>query len=135
MSNWAKTGEAYFGDSFDRKITLGPGELSFSANNCVIDQDALSSIVGYDSANTYAMATSYEKPISIGYCGDISAKADSVSALQVDISARVDQLEEKLDTVMARIDELKQSVSRTSRLRSLLRTLHYNSEVESGANF
>lgn len=128
MDSWKKTNEAYFGDSFDRSITLGPGTISFAVNNCNMNTDTLAKVSGYCDNYTVASAD----------CALTSDTADFTIAKGVkDISgisiSSVDTLSDRLNELNARIDDLKQNFvpkKGANKLRSALYTLQYKREVE-----
>lgn len=127
MEKHIRTGEAWFGDSFDRNIALGPGELSFIANNC--NMDALTSLAGYNGGSTYAITADCANGLdSTGYA---LAKGSSNEDI-VSIKA-VDTLSDRLNTVVAQVDALKQNFvpkKGVYELRSALKTLKYKREIE-----
>ena len=119
MATWQKTGTAWFGDTFNRDMTLCNAEIAYDTaldSNCTsvkainwngsdsttatltcnaatIDQDVLNSICGW---NSYAMK-------------------DNLYELQ----EQINNLKKKLETK-----------KENSELRSALKTLHYKREVE-----
>lgn len=129
MAQHIKTGEAWFGDSFDRSISLGPGELSITANNCSINTDALSALTGYCDKYTVASA---DCSIATNCTGYAVAKGIQVDD-NISIISSVDTLSNKLNELSARIDDLKQNFvpkKGANKLRSALKTLQYKREVE-----
>lgn len=128
MAQHIKTGEAWFGDSFDRSISLGPGELSFTANNCSINTDALSALTGYCDKYTVASADCSIGTDCTGYAIAKGIQCDN----SISINA-VDTLSDRLNELSARIDDLKQNFmpkKGANKLRSALKTLQYTREVE-----
>lgn len=124
MAQHIKTGEAWFGDSFDRGISLGPGELNFTVNNCNINTDALAELTG--CCNNYAVASA-----DCAIATDCAAYA--VADNSICISNSVDTLSDKLNELSARIDDLKQNFvpkKGVNKLRLALKTLQYKREVE-----
>ena len=127
MANHIRTGEAWFGDSFDRNIALGSGELSFTANNCTMD--SFTPLVGYCDSGTYTMTADCAKGSdSTTYA---LANCENIKGI-VGIEA-VDSLTDRLDAVVAQVDALKQNFvpkKGAYELRSALKTLRYKREVE-----
>lgn len=128
MADHIRTGEAWFGDSFDRNIALGPGELSFTVNNCAVNADVLKELTGYCNSGTYAMIADCTKGLdSTAYT---LANCDSIKGM-VGINA-VDSLKDRLDVVVAQVDALKQNfVPKTGayELRSALKDLYYRHDA------
>lgn len=125
MASHIRTGEAWFGDSFDRNIALGPGELSFTVNNCAAT-DALKELTGYNDSGTYTITA--DCAASTAYT---LANCDNIKGV-VSINA-VDSLTDRLDAVVAQVDALKQNFvpkKGAYELRSALKTLRYKREVE-----
>lgn len=129
MTNHIRTGEAWFGDSFDRNIALGPGELSFTAAACSMDMDTLNELIGYSNNGVYTITADCAKGLdSTAYA---LANCDNSKNI-VSISA-IDTLSDKLDAVMAQVDALKQNFvpkKGECKLRSALKTLSYKREIE-----
>lgn len=131
MAQHIKTGEAWFGDSFDRSISLGPGELSFTVNNCNINTDALSALTGYCDSDSYTVASA-DCSIATDCTGYAVAKGIQVDD-NISIISSVDTLSNRLNELSARIDDLKQNFvpkKDANKLRSALKTLQYKREVE-----
>lgn len=128
MADHIRTGEAWFGDSFDRNIALGPGELSFTVNNCAVT-DAWKELAGYCDSGTYTITADCAKGLdSTAYA---LAKCDNSKDI-VSINA-VNSLTDRLDAVVAQVDALKQNFvpkKGAHELRSALKTLNYKREVE-----
>lgn len=122
-----KTNEAWFGDSFDRGTLKAyipaTGELCFSANNCSINSDTLSELIGYVTAADCAIGSD-----STAYT---VAKGGNSHAEGITISA-VDSLSDQLDAIKARLSVLEENISikKKSDIRSDLKTLNYKREVE-----
>lgn len=128
MAQHIKTGEAWFGDSFDRSISLGPGELSITANNCSINTDVLSALTDYCDKYTVTSADCSIATDCSGYAVTKGIK-DNYS-ISID---SVDTLSDRLNELNARIDDLKQNFvpkKGANKLRSALKTLQYKREVE-----
>ena len=129
MASHIRTGEAWFGDSFDRSIALGPGELSFTVNNCAVNADALKELTGYNDSGIYTITADCAKGLdSTAYA---LASCDNINGI-AGISA-VDSLTDRLDAVVAQVDALKQNFvpkKGAYELRSALKTLRYKREVE-----
>ena len=128
MAQHIKTGEAWFGDSFDRSISLGPGELNFIANNCNLNTDTLTELTGY--CNNYTV-TGADLAIASDCTGYAITKGIQDN-YNISISS-VDTLSDRLNELSARIDDLKQNFvpkKGANKLRSALKTLQYKREVE-----
>lgn len=128
MAQHIKTGEAWFGDSFDRGISLGPGELSFTVNNCNINTDTLAELTGYCNNYTAASADCSITSNCTGYAVAKGVECDNSICI-----SSVDTLSDRLDVLRARIDDLEQNFvpkKGINKLRSALKTLQYKREVE-----
>lgn len=126
MADHIRTGEAWFGDSFDR---LGPGELSFTVNNCAVNVYALKELTGYCDSGIYTMTADCAK----GLNSTAYALASCENSKDIVSINAVDTLSDRLDVVVAQVDALKQNFvpkKGTCELRSALKTLKYKREVE-----
>ena len=112
MATMKKTNEAWFGDTFNRDVTLCYATEDESNYNTILKSLAMSSpqIIDKDA------------------CGEVTftiAKNASVN--------QVDSLSDKIRDIQAQIHDLRKSLEtkkENSELRSALKTLHYKREVE-----
>lgn len=128
MNSWKKTNEAYFGDSFNRSISLGPDGVSFTVNNCNINTDTLATVSGYCDNYTVASADC----ALTSDCADFAIAKDVQGISGISISS-VDTLSDRLNELSAQIDDLKQNFvpkKGANKLRQALYTLQYKREVE-----
>ena len=129
MASHIRTGEAWFGDSFDRNIVLGPGELNFTTAACSMDMDTLSKLTGYCNNDTYTITADCAN----GSDSTVYALAKGSSNENIVSITAVDTLSDRLDAIMAQVDALKQNFvpkKGAYELRSALKTLSYKREVE-----
>lgn len=117
MATWEKTGTAWFGDTFNRDMTLCSTEIAYDAaldSNCT----SVKAINwnGSDSATVTCNTAAIDRDVLDSICGyNNYATKDSLYELQVQIN----DLKKKIETK-----------KECSELRSALKTLHYKREVE-----
>lgn len=118
MNTWKKTNEAWFGDTFDRGITLCNGELAYDT---ALNSDCTAiKAIGLDNNNAVTLA-----------CNDMVVGKGSNYAISA--NANVDTMRDRFNELQAQIDDLKKKLENkkeNSELRSALKTLHYRREVE-----
>ena len=121
MAEWKKTNEAYFGDSFNRDSVLAcydAGSSDYSLTSKGISwNDCISTAA---SCNNIA----FTKSELDGLCSYDNALV---------MNASIDTVNDKFTDLQAQINDLKKKLEpkkECSELRSALKTLHYNREVE-----
>ena len=125
MATMKRTNEAWFGDTFDRGVTLCYATEDDSNYNTILKSLAMSSpqIIDKDSCG------------EVTFTCDLANAADSIGyAIAKNASVnQVESLSDKIRDIQAQINDLRKSLEtkkENSELRSALKTLHYKREVE-----
>ena len=132
---YKKTNEAWFGDSFNR----GPMTMSFNTSDgntytCAVNNMSIES--DYDGAYSLS-ADIAARPDTACFtvAKGVNSRAEGAKSSvygRTNISAEVDTLSSKLQDIQAQIDGLKvqfKKMGTTSKLRLMLKTLNYTSEI------
>ena len=125
MATWKKANEAYFGDTFNRDVTLCSGEIAYDV---ALDSDcSATKAINWNNNNTVTLTCSdavISKETLDNLCGYGNAYA---------INANIDTITDRFYELQAQINELKKKLEtkkENSELRSALKTLSYKREVE-----
>jgi hypothetical protein len=125
MATMKKTNEAWFGDTFNRDVTLCYATEDESNYNTILKSLAMSSPQIIDK-DAYGEVT---------FTCDLANTADSIGyAIGKNASVnQVDSLSDKIRDIQAQLHDLRkilETKKENSELRSALKTLHYTREVE-----
>lgn len=125
MATWKRANEAYFGDTFDRDVTLCNAAIAYDTAS---DSDCTAiKAINWNDNNTATFT-----------CNDVVINKETSDSLYncvkaYAIKSDVETVSDRLYELQAQINDLKKNLEmkkENSELRSALKTLHYKREVE-----